>query len=247
MITLFEADHHKNIMFNDMSSGSMVQANQHVIVDHKEGIVLDPGGHKVYSGLFPQIASLLPIDGLKHIFFSHQDPDIIAAANGWLMVTNAQAHLSELWMRFIPHFGVDKLILERIKPIPDAGEILTLGQGNLKIIPAHFLHSAGNFQVYDPLSKILYSGDLGASLGQTYDFVEDFDTHINFMEGFHQRYLPTGKALKMWARMARSLDIETIAPQHGAILAGKELVNRFIDWIDHLSCGLDLMEAYLVP
>ena len=29
-------------------------------------------------------------------------------------------------------------------------------------LPAHFLHSVGNFHIYDPIAKILYTGDLGA-------------------------------------------------------------------------------------
>lgn len=248
MITLFESGNHKNIMFNDLSSGSMVQANQHILISGKDGMVLDPGGHKVYTKLFSQMSSSLPPNRLKYIFFSHQDPDIIAAANGWLMVTDAEAFLSNLWMRFIPHFGVDELVVKRIRPIPDKGMVITLGDVPIKILPAHFLHSPGNFQVYDPVSKILYSGDLGASLGNEYAVVEDFDTHIKYMQGFHKRYIASGKALKMWARMVANLDIEIIAPQHGAIFPNKELVNRFIGWADELECGLDLMgDAFPVP
>ncbi len=241
MRCIFESDTHKNIMFGDMSVGSMVQANQHIISDNDQWIILDPGGHKIYTSLMAELSSLLPINGLKYIFFSHQDPDIVAATNGWLMVTEADAYLSELWMRFITHFGVDELVVERIKPIPDNGTIITLGKTPLKIIPAHFLHSSGNFQIYDPVAKVLYSGDLGASLGQDYDEVEDFDAHIQYMEGFHKRYIPASKALKMWANTARKLDIDIIAPQHGAFFPNKELVNRFIDWVDELTCGVDLM------
>lgn len=247
MITLFESEDHKCVMFNDLTSGAMVQANQHVIVDGKEAMVLDPGGHKVYSLLFPRISSLVPMDGLKYIFFSHQDPDIIAAANGWLMVTEAMAFLPELWMRFIPHFGVDKLVLERITPIPDQGMNVILNGKPLKLIPAHFLHSPGNFQVYDPVSKILFSGDLGASLGNDYTHVTDFDAHTAHMEGFHKRYMTSNKAMKMWADMVQNLDINMIAPQHGAIFSGKEMVTRFIDWISGLSCGIDLMTSFRVP
>ena len=248
MITLFDQNGHKNVMYNDLSSGIMVQANQHLVVDDKQGVVLDPGGHKVYSSLFPSISSVMPIDGLKYIFFSHQDPDIIAAANGWLMVTEAEAFLSELWMRFIPHFGVDKLVADRIHPVPDEGATFRIGGCELKIIPAHFLHSSGNFQVYDPVAKILYTGDLGASLGNDYAFVEDFDSHVQYMEPFHKRYIPTSKALKMWAKMVRGLDIEMIAPQHGAVMSGADNIGRFIDWVETLECGVDLFpDGYRVP
>jgi len=248
MLTLFETDTHKNVFVDDLSSGSMVQANQHVIVHNGEGIILDPGGHKVYTKLFSMLSAQMKIKGLKHIFFSHQDPDIIAAANGWLMVTDAKAYLSTLWMRFIPHFGVDELVVGRIHPIPDEGMIISLGGCDLKVIPAHFLHSAGNFQLYDPVAKILYSGDLGASLDMPNPMVEDFDDHIQYMEGFHKRYMPNSRAMKIWVNTVRQLDIEMIAPQHGAMFPNKELSNRFIDWIDGLSCGTDLMpDCYDIP
>lgn len=248
MITLFESGNHKNVFFSDLSEGHMVQANEHIIVEGKEGIVLDPGGHKVHSKLFSLISKVMPINGVKHLFFSHQDPDIIAAANAWLMVTDAQAYLSQLWMRFIPHFGVDRLVMGRITPIPDEGMTIYLNDKPYKIIPAHFLHSPGNFQVYDPLAKILYTGDLGASFGHDYTMVQDFDGHVQYLEGFHKRYIATRKAAEMWANMARTLDIDIIAPQHGAILPGRAVVARFIDWIGNLKCGVDLMgSSFIVP
>ena len=51
-----------------------------------------------------------------------------------------------------------------------------------------------------------------------------------------------------WAAMVRSLDIDIIAPQHGAIFKGKALVNRFIDWCDGFECGVDLiLPKFKVP
>ncbi len=248
MITLFESGGHKNVMFNDLSVGSMVQANQHIIISGKEAIILDPGGHKVYSRLFSDLSALFPINGVKHVFFSHQDPDIIAAANGWLMVTEATAHLSGLWMRFITHFGVDEMVTKRIKAIPDQGTTLSINNETFKVIPAHFLHSSGNFQVYDPVAKILYTGDLGASVGNDAAEVSDFESHIQYMETFHKRYMPSTKALKLWAKMARELEIDIIAPQHGAVFKGGEMVKKFIDWIDSLEVGVGLIEdTYAVP
>ena len=248
MITLYDEPDHKVVMYDDLSQGSMVQSNQLAVISKGECMVLDPGGHKVYSQLFSMLAGIVPASGLKHIFFSHQDPDIIAAANGWLMVTDATAYLSELWMRFIPHFGVDDLVVERIRPIPDEGAIIMVGGTPLKVIPAHFLHSSGNFQVYDPRSKTLLSGDLGASLGNDYWKVEDFDAHVKHMEGFHRRYMPSTRAIKMWVTMARTLEIDRIAPQHGAVFPSPEMSRRFIDWLDGLTVGVDLMdEGFRVP
>jgi len=138
--------------------------------------------------------------------------------------------------------------IDRITPLPDEGATVSLNGKELKIIPAHYLHSAGNFQLYDPISKILYTGDLGASFGHNYDLVENFDSHIQYIEGFHKRYIPNSKVLKMWVNMVRTLDIDIIAPQHGAIFGTKELSKKYIDWVETLRCGTDLMgDAYAVP
>ncbi len=247
-LVLFDNGSHKNILFEDIDSGLAVQANQHMIVHDGSGMVLDPGGHKVYNRVITSTFSQLRGGKLKYLFLSHQDPDIVAAANGWLMTTDADAYISALWVRFVPHFGLDRLVEERLRPIPDEGMVLDLAGCPLSICPAHFLHSPGNFQVYDPVARILYSGDLGASLGAAYREVPNFDDHIQYMGGFHRRYMASNRAMRAWAGMVRGLDIEIIAPQHGALFRGKAMVNSFIDWCESLPCGLDLMpDTFQLP
>ncbi|MDH5492541.1 MAG: MBL fold metallo-hydrolase, partial [Myxococcales bacterium] len=141
----------------------------------------------------------------------------------------------------------DHLVAERLVGLEDGGTRQDLGGSELIILPAHFLHSAGNFQVYDSTSKILYSGDLGASVGIEYRDVKDFDAHLSAMEGFHRRYMTTNRAMAAWAKMVRTLDIDVIAPQHGACFRGKAMVERFIEWCATLECGVDLLPEYRVP
>ncbi|UJR85387.1 MBL fold metallo-hydrolase [Sandaracinus amylolyticus] len=247
--TLFERDGHRNVLLEDFGGGAAVQSNQHVIIDGDEGMILDPGGHKIYGKVLAETHVQLRGAQLRHLFLSHQDPDIVAAANGWLMTTDAEAWISKLWVRFVPHFGLDRLVVERLRPIPDEGMILPLGASELWILPAHFLHSCGNFHVYDPISKILYTGDLGASLDRDYRVVRDFDAHVPAMEGFHRRYMASNAALRAWLRMARELDVEIVAPQHGASFVGKEMVARFFEWLETLEVGIDVMGAqgYRIP
>jgi flavorubredoxin len=247
-LTLYDDGGHKNILLEDFGHGQMVQANQHLVIQGGVGMILDPGGHKVYNRALSETHALLGRSTLKYIFLSHQDPDIVAAVNGWLMATDATAYASSLWLRFIPHFGLDSLVINRLKPIPDEGMKLDLGGSPLLILPAHFLHSPGNFSVFDPVSKILYSGDIGASLGMDYIEVLNFDSHVKYMEAFHRRYLASRKACRAWISMVRTLDVEMVAPQHGALFRGKELSNRFFDWLFDLDCGVDLLpESYQVP
>lgn len=246
--TLFERGTHRNVLLEDYGGGAAVQANQHLIIDGGEGMILDPGGHKIYAKVLSETMAQLGPARLRYMFLSHQDPDIVAAANGWLMTTDAEAWISELWVRFVPHFGLDRLVVERLKPIPDEGMILPLGTSEVWLIPAHFMHSAGNFQVYDPISRILYTGDLGASLDRAYRSVPDFDEHVPAMAGFHRRYIPSRAIVRAYVKMVRALDVDIVAPQHGAYLRGKEMVGRFYDWLEATECGFDVIEdVYRLP
>ncbi len=247
MITLHEDANQRNVFFHDMSEGEAIQSNQHMIIRNGEAIILDPGGHKVFTKLFAEAATEIGSADLKYMFCSHQDPDIVAAINGWLMTTDVMAFAPQIWLKFISHFGVDAMVVDRMIGIPDEGMSIELGGSELKFIPAHFLHSSGNYQLLDPASKILYSGDLGASVGGEME-VTDFEAHIQYMEGFHRRYMPSTRAMKMWANTARQLDLEIIAPQHGGIFRGKEMCNQFIDWIDSLETGADIMgNSFPIP
>lgn len=247
-IVLFDNGTHRNVLLTDYSGSEMVQANQHLIIHGDEGMILDPGGHKIYSKVLVETSSLLQRATLKYIFLSHQDPDIVAALNGWLMTTDALAYASELWIRFIPHFGVDGMVADRLLPIPDEGMVFDLSGAKLLALPAHFLHSCGNFSLYDPISKILYSGDLGASIEQDYREVTDFDAHVPLMDGFHRRYMASKRVMAAWVAMVRTLEIDIIAPQHGALFRGPEMIERFLDWCENLDCGIDTMlDIFQVP
>ncbi len=239
---LFDQNGHRNILLEDFSKGGLaVQANQHLVVHNGAAMILDPGGHKVYSKVLAATFQILGPAKLQYLFLSHQDPDIVAATNGWLMTTDAKAYISSLWTRFVPHFGLDQLLESRLLPTPDGGMKLDLGGQDLWVLPPHYLHSCGSFHLYDAVSKILYTGDLGASVDGDASEVTDFDAHIPRMKGFHERYMASNRALRAWVRMVRGLDIDIICPQHGRFFRGP-FVKRFIDWCDQLECGIDLIE-----
>ncbi len=246
-VELFNDGNHVCVAFYDLvdeASDHAVQCNQFLIVDGTHGALLDPGGNMTYNELLMGMQRYLPSRGLDFILASHADPDILASLNKWMVGTQCKVLISKLWTRFLPHFTSGKDYSSRIVGIPDGGMNIKIGDSVLKAVPAHFLHSEGNFQFYDPVSKILFSGDLGASLidhEAAARPVSDFDAHLPSMTGFHQRYMISNKVCRLWAHMVRQLDIEMIVPQHGARFVGKPMVNRFIDWIEQLECGVDLM------
>ncbi|NLD96165.1 MAG: MBL fold metallo-hydrolase, partial [Synergistaceae bacterium] len=141
-----------------------VQTNQYVISSGGEVVLLDPGGAHVFPRVLANVAEMFELKDIRHIFYSHQDPDVSSGITLWLsMAEKATVYISGLWVRFLPHFGIYDV--KRIKAIPDKGETLSLSNGKkMTVIPSHFLHSTGCFSLYDPTSKILFSGDIGAAI-----------------------------------------------------------------------------------
>jgi flavorubredoxin len=178
-----------------------------------------------------------PVDQITDLFASHQDPDIISSLGLWdQALPNAKLHASSLWEGFIRHFGCESI---EYVSIADAGGTISLDNAELQIIPAHYLHSSANFNIYDPKAKILMSGDLGAAIEAPGApmFVDDFDAHIERMRFFHQRWMPSNQAKRVWVDRVRELDIEILAPQHGRMFKGDD-VNRFLDWFEALQVGI---------
>ena len=249
LIELFKQGRHRCLMFSDLSGGEAVQANQFLVVDHDTGAVLAPGGNLAYNDLYVGMTQCFPPHKLSAIVASHADPDIIASLDRWMTATTAPVYISAIWERFVPHFCKPGKTTGRVIGIPDAGVRIAVGQSELVALPAHFMHSEGNFQFWDATSGILFSGDLGVSIGGDPTVtITDLGPHIARMEAFHRRYMVSGKVLKLWAQMVKSLPIRMIAPQHGAPMAGPA-VQQFIDWVQTIEVGIDRLSQrdYALP
>lgn len=253
-LELYRDKNHACLMFTDLieEDGMAVQANQFLVVDDDTGAIIDPGGNLAFNELFMGMTQHFPPHKLSYLLASHADPDIIASLDRWLTSTRANLVISRVWERFVPHFTKVGKTENRIISVPDSGGRLPLGRNELILVPAHFMHSEGNFQFYDPVSRILFTGDLAVSMmsgAQARVPVTDLAPHIPFMEGFHRRYMVSNKILRLWARMARQLDISMLVPQHGAPIMGKQAINDFFDWIENLMCGIDVFDdrAYQIP
>ncbi len=222
-----------------------ILANQYLVVDHGEAVLLDPGGYHVFERVYENVERLVGASKVVGVFYSHQDPDVAGSLNLVAdFFPNARIYVSALWVRFLPHLGAAAGL--DFQPIPDEGGEIPVGKTALKAIPAHFLHSPGNFTVYDPVVRTLFSGDIGAAVfpeNQWYLFVEDFEEHAKYMEGFHRRYMACSRALEKWLNRVEKLEIEVIAPQHGAIMTG-ENVAKFLRWLRSLAekgVGADIL------
>lgn len=215
----------------------IIDTNQYMIKDGKNCFLMDPGGIETFSAMLASVSRHINVEDISDLFASHQDPDIISSLGLWdKAVPHARLHAPWLWEGFLRHFGCNNI---QYVAIPDEGAELELNNTRIQFIPAHYLHSSGNFHVYDPKARILMSGDVGAALEppESGIFVEDFQEHTTKMTMFHQRWMPSNEAKNEWVSRVRDLDIDMIAPQHGRIFQGDN-VKRFLDWFEQLEVGV---------
>ena len=240
---LYESGEHRYFLlgFGESTREEGIPSNQYLVTREGQAVLFDPGG----AGLFPILSARLSewadLESIRAIFLSHQDPDVSAGLDIWMQITGAQVYLSRLWTRFMPHMDLSHP--DRLVPVADEGARVEVAPGfAFEVLPAHFLHSPGQINVFDPVSKILFSGDIGAaerSNGTIY--VDDFAEHRPHIEGFHRRYMASGKALRKWIREVERHDVEMIAPQHGPLYRGQARED-LLRWLYDLRCGVDLYE-----
>jgi flavorubredoxin len=242
---LYDDGSRKCIMFSfddETHEDSFLSVNQYLIIENGEGLLIDPGSEAIFDELYDGVSEFIDVSAIKYIFLSHQDPDVSGSIAQWAVTTQAKFLMSGLWVRFMSHYGFSEM--SRVIEIPDRGAKLTLGSHRVKFIPAHFLHSPGNFSLYDVSSKILFSGDIGAAIVNSLDGekkVTSFDEHKKSLEGFHKRYMGSNKLCRAWVKRVFKLDIMMIAPQHGFIFENENIVS-FLKWLNELECGSDLLE-----
>ncbi len=243
-VVIAETDNHKFILLNESDPGEEdgIRSNQYLVLHDNQGVLLDPGGFGVMPRALAELLSHLEPDRIKAIVLSHQDPDIVGGLATWLELTEATVYVSRIWTRFLPHYGIKSM--HRFIGVPDEGMPLKIAEEFfLQLLPAHFLHSEGQLNVYDPLTRVLFTGDIGAAMlpsDEDYVFVDDFAAHRRHIEEFHRRYMCSSRAIKVWLNTISTLDIDYLAPQHGPIYRGRA-VQDFLAWISELNCGIDLL------
>lgn len=241
-VTLYrQGDHIWQVFGQDPEKpAKIIDTNQYVVRSGGSAILLDPGGIEVFPAMLVALTREIPVEEIKALVLSHQDPDIGSSLPLWRRVCppDLKIYISWLWSSFASHFDRDATFTT----IPDEGMEVALSPTlRLRFLPAHYLHSSGNFNVYDPAARVLFSGDIGAALlpaDHPSDgiFVTDFTHHIAYMETFHRRWMPSAPARDAWLAQVSKLDIDILAPQHGLIFKGDD-VKRFLDWFAALDIG----------
>ncbi len=240
---LFEKGEHKVIYLGsrDITDNVGVGVLSYLIINRNEGMIVDPGGYHLFPKTIFNISKYIPVERIKYIYFCHQDPDVCGSLPMWRDVCpDAKIVIGELWVRFLPHFGVEN-VDEIALPLPKDGGTINLGSCPIEAIPAHYMHSPNHFSLYDPISKFLFTGDIGIALGNfNYLVVKDWLEHLDYIYTPHRILIGSNKVARDWVERVRKLEVKAILPQHGAIIP-EDMVKYFLKFMENLKCGIDLL------
>lgn len=239
---LYQDENHKCVMFSledEEHQEYSLSVNQFLIIQNESAVLIDPGSGGIFGELYDAVSRHIDPQKIKFIFFSHQDPDVAGAIAEWSVATSAKLVMSQLWTRFMGHYGL--MDMGRLVALEDHGARIKFEHDFLQFIPAHFLHSPGNFSLYDSRSKILFSGDIGAAVLSPQNLnknVDNFEEHRLFLESFHSRYMASNRFCRTWVKCVRKYEVEIIAPQHGSLFKG-EMAQHFLSWFENVEGGLE--------
>ncbi|TXC73156.1 protein kinase [Bradymonadales bacterium TMQ1] len=208
-------------------------------------LIIDPGSTKDFSVVQAKVGRVIgTINNLSSIFINHQDPDVGSSVGVLLGRHTPNAHVlctEDTW-RLIQYYNVPR---ERFVALERFPRGIKLPTGDVvRPVPSPFCHFVGAMMLYDPTTRVLFTGDLFGSLTDKDAeglYVDESDWAG--MRAFHQIYMPTQGAVRYALSKIRELTpaVEIIAPQHGRVLRG-HWVKEYIDRLWNLPVGLDILD-----
>lgn len=208
-------------------------------------LLVDPGSSSDFAAVSTKVTSLIGgLDRLSALFINHQDPDVGSSASiiSARYAPKAGILCSEDTWRLIVHQNLPR---GRFIATEKFSHGLNVPTGHRLVpVPSPFCHFRGAVMLYDPETRVLFTGDLfgGVTDINAQGLYAD-ESDWNGIRAFHQIYMPVNLALQRVVATIRNLEpaVEIIAPQHGRIIRGP-LIQTFLDRMEKLPVGLDIMD-----
>lgn len=208
-------------------------------------LLIDPGSNSDFAVVSAKVTTLLGnLKRLSAVFINHQDPDVGTSTPTLInrYAPKASILCSEETWRLIVHLSLPRenfVALDRYK------RGMRLGTGHELIpVPSPFCHFRGAVMLYDPATRVLFTGDVfgGLTAADAQGIWAD-ESDWRGMRVFHQLYMPSNKALRSTVAAIRALDPapELLAPQHGRLIRGR-LIAEYLERIENLPVGLDILD-----
>jgi len=208
-------------------------------------LILDPGSSSDFAVVRSKVERVIRnVNRLSAVFINHQDPDV-GSSVGLLLgryTPNAHVLCTEDTWRLVHYYNIPR---DRFVPLERFPSGFRVPSGEkLLPVPSPFCHFVGASMLYDPQTRVLFTGDLFGSLtDKDAEGLYADETDWAGMRAFHQIYMPTNRALKHAIANIRALDPAPlmIAPQHGRVIRG-EWVAEFMRRVESLPVGVDILQ-----
>ncbi|HYO56756.1 MBL fold metallo-hydrolase [Archangium sp.] len=208
-------------------------------------LLIDPGSSSDFATVSTKVTSLIGgLERLSAVFINHQDPDVGSSASiiSARYAPKAGILCSEDTWRLIVHQNLPR---GRFIATEKFSHGLNVPTGHrLLPVPSPFCHFRGAVMLYDPETRVLFTGDLfGGITDVNAQGLWADESDWNGIRAFHQIYMPVNLALQRVVAVIRKLEpaVEIIAPQHGRLIRGP-LIQTFLDRMEKLPVGLDIMD-----
>jgi len=183
-----------------------------------EPLLFHAGPRKMFPLVSEAVASVLPVESLRHIAFCHFEADECGSLNEWLAVApNAQPVCG----RVAALVSVDDVADRPARAMSD-GEELAIGQHKLKWLDApHLPHGWENGFMFEENTRTLLCGDLFTQPGTGEVSVTEDDI-LEPSEAFREKmdYFSHSKNAPALLERLAATEPTTLACMHGSVWKG---------------------------
>ena len=208
--------------------GQQFSFNQYLLLAD-EPLLFHTGLRSLFPHVRDAVASVLPVEKLRHISFSHVEADECGSLNLWL---EAAPHAAPLCGEIAAMVSVNDLADRAPRALAD-GETLDLGNRRVRWLDApHVPHGWECGYLYEEVTGTLFCGDLFTQPG-TGDVPLTEGDILGPSEAFRQPmdyYAHAASTRETLARIAAT-EPETLACMHGSAWRGKggDLIRALAD------------------
>jgi len=216
-----------------LDSHQGLKCNSYLIVDGKEGMLIDPGSVLDFKYVCEKVKKIIPLERISYIILNHQDPDLCSSVplfeeDGFI------GRIATHWRSstIIQFYGVRSPFYM----VDENNYMLKFSSGKeLHFLHTPYLHFPGSIVTYDPTTKILFSSDLYGTFSDEYKLFLG-KNQMDAMKIYHEHYMPSNEILRPVMEQFLRMNIELIAPQHGSII--KEDIIEYTKMLRELQCGV---------
>jgi flavorubredoxin len=202
--------------------------NQYLILDSSP-LLFHTGPRKMFPLVREAVASLMPVERLRYVAFSHVEADECGSLNDWLAVAPQAAPLCG---RVAALVSIEDLANRPPQAMAD-GEVLTLGDHSVQWFDTpHLPHAWECGYLMEQRTRTLLCGDLFTQGGDKLPALTESDI-LGPSEAFRSNmdyYSHTNRGRAMLERLAGARPT-TLACMHGSAWQGNgaELLNKLAD------------------